>query len=115
MSKIIEEIKYSVDSTIPEVEDLSHMVHPKMDYTFLVLRNIFVFAAAVLFLLSLIMHGAYNLLKATGYFSGAVAYLFECLAATDCFGSRVDHHEMFMVYCFGPLYLLMGLNYILWH
>ena len=39
MSKIIEDIKHSVDSTIPEVEDLSHMVHPKIDYTFLVLRN----------------------------------------------------------------------------
>ena len=31
MSKIIEDIKHSVDSTIPEVEDLSHMVHPKID------------------------------------------------------------------------------------
>ena len=39
MSKIIEDIKHSVDSTIPEVEDLSHMVHPKIDYTFFVLRN----------------------------------------------------------------------------
>lgn len=88
MSNLLEEIKHSVDATIPEVEDLSHMTHPKIDYTLLILRNVFVLAAA---------------------------YLFECLAATDCFKTKVEHHEMFMVYCFGPLYLLMGLNYILWH
>ena len=115
MSKLLEEIKHSVDATIPEVEELSHMSHPKIDYTLLILRNVFVLIAAILFLLSLFLHGAYNVLKAVGYFSGAVAYLFECLAATDCFKGKVDHHEMFMVYCFGPLYLLMGLNYILWH
>lgn len=115
MSHLLEEIKHTVDATIPEIEDLSYVKHPKLDYTLLVLRNIFVFAAAVLFLLSFFLHGAYNLLKAIGYFSGAVAYIFECLAATDCFRKKIDHHEMFMVYCFGPLYLLMGLNYILWH
>lgn len=115
MSKLLEEIKHSVDITIPEAEDLSNMTHPKIDYTLLVLRNVFVAVAAVLFLLSFFLHGAYNVLKAVGYFSGAVAYVFECLAATDCFKARVDHHEMFMVYCFGPLYLLMGLNYILWY
>ena len=115
MSKLLEEIKHSVDVTIPEIEDLNQAEHPKIDYTLYILRNIFVLVAAILFLLSFFFHGAYNLLKAVGYFCGAIAYLFECLAATDCFRTKIDHHEMFMVYCFGPLYLLMGLNYILWH
>lgn len=115
MSKLLEEIKHGMDATIPEIEDLSHMTHPKIDYMLLVLRNAFVLAAAILFILSFFLHGAYNALKAAGYFCGATAYLFECLAATDCFKTKVEHHEMFMVYCFGPLYLIMGLNYILWH
>lgn len=115
MSKLIEEIKHSVDVTIPEIEDLETAHYPKIDYVVYLLRNIFVMAAVVLFVLSFFMHGAYNVLKAIGYFCGAVAYIFECLALTDCFTTKVEHHEMFMVYCFGPLYLLMGLNYILWH
>ncbi len=113
MSKLLEQIKHTVDVTIPEKEELPHGLHPKVDYALLVLRNVFVAAAAVLFLLSFIWHGAYATLKAIGYFCGAVAYLFECLAVTDCFQTKVPHTEMFMVYCFGPLYLLMGLNYIL--
>ena len=104
MSKLLEEIKHGMDATIPEIEDLSHMTHPKIDYMLLVLRNAFVLAAAILFILSFFLHGAYNALKAAGYF-----------CATDCFKTKVEHHEMFMVYCFGPLYLIMGLNYILWH
>ncbi len=115
MSKLLEEIKHTVDATIPETEDLPNMVHPKIDYTVLVLRNILVGIAAILFVFSFFMHGSYNILKAIAYFCGAVAYFFECLALTDCFRTKVEHHEMFMVYCFGPLYLLMGLNYILWH
>lgn len=44
---------------------------------------------------------------------GAAAYVFECLLLTDCFKTKVPHKEMFMVYCLGPLYLIMGLGYIL--
>lgn len=32
---------------------------------------------------------------------------------TDCFRRKLDHAELFMAYCFGPLYILMGLSYIL--
>lgn len=52
MSKLLEEIKHGVDVTIPEMEDLNQVEHPKIDYTLYILRNIFVVAAAVLFLLS---------------------------------------------------------------
>ena len=115
MSKLMEEIKHTVDVTIPETDDLPKMEHPKADYAMFILRNVMVFAAAVLFIVSFFLHGQSNILKAIAYFAGATAYFFECLALTDCFRTKVEHHEMFMVYCFGPLYLLMGLNYILWH
>ncbi len=115
MSKLLEEIKHTVDATIPEMEDLPEMTHPKLDYAILIIRNVLVAVAAGLFLLSFFLHGMYNVLKACGYFAGMGAYLFECLALTDCFRKKVDHKELFMVYCLGPLYFLMGLNYILWH
>ncbi len=115
MSKLLEEIKHSVDATIPEVEDLPKMAHPTVDYVVLILRNVLVVAATLLFLLSFYLHGENNVLKAIAYFCGAGAYFFECLALTDCFRKKVEHKEMFMVYCLGPLYLLMGLNYIVWH
>ena len=51
--------------------------------------------------------------KGVAYFCGAGAYVFECLLLTDCFKTKVPHKEMFMVYCLGPLYLIMGLGYIL--
>lgn len=115
MSKIIEQIKHTVDVTIPDKEELTHGLHPKIDYILLVLRNLFVAAAAVLFLLSFFFHDNQNIFKAIAYFCGTGAYVFECLAVTDCFQTKVPHTEMFMVYCFGPLYLLMGLSYIFLH
>ena len=115
MPKLIEKIKHTVDATIPDKEELTHGLHPKIDYALLVLRNVFVGLAVILFLTSLFWHSAYNVLKAAGYFCGAAAYVFECLAVTDCFQTKVPHTEMFMVYCFGPLYILMGLGYIFIH
>ena len=112
MPKIIENIKHTVDATIPDKEELTHGLHPKLDYIFLVLRNLFTALAVLFFLASLFLHGRYNILKAIGYFAGAVAYVFECLAVTDCFQTKVPHTEMFMIYCFGPLYILMGFSYI---
>ena len=115
MSNVLEQIKHSVDATIPDKEELTHGLHPKIDYALLVLRNIFVAAAVVFFGLSFFIHDGANTWKAIGYFCGAAAYVFECLALTDCFQTKVPHTEMFMVYCFGPLYILMGLGYIFWH
>lgn len=115
MSKIIETIKHTVDATIPEREEISHGLHPKVDYALLVLRNIFVSLAVIFFVLSMFWHVSYHIFKAIGYFTGAAAYIFECLAVTDCFQTKVPHNEMFMVYCFGPLYILMGLSYLFLH
>ena len=115
MPKILEQIKHTVDATIPDKEELTHGLHPKIDYALLILRNIFSGVAVFLFLLSFFLGDIQNLLKSIAYFCGAGAYLFECLAVTDCFQTKVPHTEMFMVYCFGPLYILMGFNYIFLH
>ncbi len=115
MPKLLEQIKHTLDVTIPDKEELTHGLHPKIDYVLLVLRNIFVAVAVLVFLSALIFDNAYTILKAVGYFCGAAAYIFECLAVTDCFKTKVPHTEMFMVYCFGPLYILMGLGYIFLH
>lgn len=115
MSKFTEQLKHSIDATIPDKEELTHGLHPKIDYVLLVLRNIFSGLAVVFFLLSFVFSEWYHLLTAIAYFLGAGAYLFECLAVTDCFQTKVPHTEMFMVYCFGPLYILMGIRYIFLH
>lgn len=115
MPKLLEQIKHTVDVTIPDKEELTHGLHPKIDYALLVLRNVFVSLAVIVFVLSLFLDSHYTTLKAIGYFCGAAAYIFECLAVTDCFTTKVPHTEMFMVYCFGPLYILMGLGYIFIH
>ncbi len=112
MSKMLEEIKHTVDATIPDIEELTHGLHPKIDYALLILRNVFVFVAVVLFILSMTIHNLHDIFRGIAYLCGAAAYVFECLAVTDCFQTEVPHTEMFMVYCFGPLYLLMGLSYI---
>ena len=39
----------------------------------------------------------------------------EVLLLTDCFRTRVPHSEMFMAYCFGPMYILLGISYLLGH
>ncbi len=113
MSQIFEQLKHTVDATLPDKAELTHEDHPKLDYIMLVVRNILVAAAAVLFVLSFFLEAHYHNLKAVAYFCGAGAYLFECLLITDCFKIKVPHQEMFMIYCLGPLYILMGLNYIL--
>ena len=50
MPKILEQIKHTVDATIPDKEELTHGLHPKIDYALLILRNIFSGVAVFLFL-----------------------------------------------------------------
>lgn len=88
MPKFFEQIKHTVDATIPDKEELTHGLHPKIDYALLIFRNLFVVFAALLFILSFVFADLYTMFKAIGYFCGAAAYLFECLAVTDCFGTK---------------------------
>ena len=113
MSHLLEQIKHTVDATIPDKEELTHGHHPKLAYFMLLARNILVAAAVVLFVFALIFSDFYYIGKPIAYFCGAGAYALECLLLTDFFRTKVPHQEMFMIYCFGPLYILLGISYIL--
>ena len=100
---------------LSEQDTLSHSQHKSLGHLFLLVRNIAAAAAATLFLLSL-FHAAYSgPLKAVAYFLGAAAYFSDILITTDCFRTKVPHNEMFMEYCFGPLYILLGISYLAGH
>ena len=77
----------------------------------LCVRNALVVFAVTLFLLSFAGKG--EPLRAIGYISGALAYVCEILVLTDCFKIKIPHNELFMPYCFGPLYLIMGIGYLM--
>ena len=69
----------------------------------------------VLFIASLLHAPMEALLKGIAYFFGAAAYFCEIVLLTDCFTAKVPHKELFMAYCFGPMYILLGLSYLLGH
>lgn len=111
-----EEVIHDVWEGLSEEEVISHSTHKKTEHIALLIRNIAVGAAVVLFLASLIFHGPMRYtIKAIAYFLGAAAYCAEFVILTDCFTTRVPHREMFMAYCFGPMYILLGLSYLLEH
>ena len=110
-----EDALHDVLEGLSEEEVISHSKHRKAEHVILLIRNIAVGAAVVLFLVSLFPLSFRYPLKAAAYFLGAAAYCTEILLLTDCFSSRVPHREMFMAYCFGPMYILLGLSYLLSH
>ena len=118
MSDLLEQIKHTVDVTTPDHDELVHEGHTRRDYVLLILRNILVGAAALLFVASFFFDelyhiDIYHILKGIAYFCGTGAYVFECLLLTNCFKTKVPHKELFMVYCLGPLYILMGISYLI--
>lgn len=101
---------------LTEEELVSHSRHPALEKFFLTLRNIAAAGAVFLFLLSVLTYlPVYRTLMGAGYFCGAAAYFFELALLTDCFTERVPRKELFMAYCFGPMYVLLGINYLLGH
>ena len=86
---------------------------------YLLLRNIMVCTAAVLFCLSLFPRGPLagygNLLRFIAYILGALAYGAEIMLLTDGFRARKPPREMLMPYIFGVLYLILGFSYLLEH
>ena len=75
----------------------------RREHVMLVVRNLAAGAAAVLFLASFALADIHKLLRAAAYF----------LVLTDGFRRKVPQKELFMAYCFGPLYILLGLSYLL--
>ena len=80
-------------------------------------RNIFVAAAAVLFVVTLLpisSLGHYeHTLRGVAYFLGAGAYIAEIVELTDAERIKSKNHRraMFMPYIFGVLYILLGISY----
>lgn len=109
MHEIVKELEELLEE--PELIEESH--HKKAEHAWLWARNICVGFAALLFLASFPLHHIHGLLRGIGYLFGATAYIAELGMLTDNFTTMVAHKELFMVYCFGPLYLLMGLAYLL--
>lgn len=112
MKRTLRKVKKTVDKTIPDRRVLTHKEHPILDWFMLVFRNMFVGMAVIFFLGAFFFDDVYHMLKGIGYFFGAGAYVVECLLITNYFKVKVPHSEMFMVYCFGPLYIIMGLGYV---
>lgn len=110
-----EDVIHDVLEGLSEEEVISHSSHQKTEHLVLLFRNLAVGAAVLLFLLSLFSFTFRYILKAIAYFLGAAAYCSEIVLLTDCFTTRVPHREMFMAYCFGPMYILLGLSYLLGH
>lgn len=109
------EMIHDVLEGLSEEEVISHSPHPHFEHWVLLFRNISVALAVILFILSFIHVPGENLFKGIAYFLGAAAYFSEFLLLTDCFTKRVPHREMFMAYCFGPMYILLGLSYLFGH
>lgn len=103
--RIMEKVDFRAETGEP-MEDFAS-VQSWMD-----LRNLFVFLAAVLFLLSFVVSEA-HLFRGIAYLFGAGAYFFELVMLTEGFSHHVPRREAFMALCFGPLYILMGLAYLL--
>lgn len=113
MTNSLHDFLEELEDLVEEPELMAESTHKKAEHLFLWLRNTFVAAAALLFILSFFLHNSHGLLRGLGYLCGMLAYLAEFGMLTDGFTHKVPHKELFMVYCFGPLYLLMGLAYLL--
>ena len=115
MSNLLHELKEAAVETLKEQDLLLGSRHQKLEQVVLLIRNLAVGIALVLFIASLLHAPAEALLKGIAYIFGAAAYFCEVALLTDCFTAKVPHKEMFMAYCFGPLYILLGLSYLLGH
>lgn len=112
--------RYEHEESVLEVilhedELIEESTHKSVEHMALFFRNIVVVVAALMFLLSLIIHSQASLFRGTGYILGAIAYFCELVMLTDGFSRKAEHDELFMIYCFGPLYILMGVVYFLEH
>ena len=89
--------------------------HKNSEFWLLLIRNILVFVAAVLFVSGMFRIPHRFLLKAIAYIMGAGAYLCEILILTDLFSRKIPFRDKFMAYCFGGLYILMAASYFMEH
>lgn len=91
--------------------------HHSPEEVWLIIRDMFVTVAAVLFIISLVptefVEHFEGILRGVAYFFGAAAYVSEVFMLTGVFKKHVPFGEMYMPYVFGVLYVLMGIAYLL--
>ncbi len=109
----IEAVVETAKEVLEERELIESGHHKKLEKAFLLLRNLTVFVAVVLMLMSLSHSPMHTMFRAYGYFCGMLAYVSELVLLTDCFTKKIAHTEGFMAYCFGPLYFIMALSYLI--
>lgn len=102
----------NIHEIVTEEDIISESEHKNREKFFLLLRNSFVVVVGLLFMASFFVE-SHHLFRGVAYIFGAIAYSSELLILTDCFRKRVPHRELFMIYIFGPLYILMGIGYFL--
>ena len=107
------QLERDIEELFDDEEFIEHAKHPVMNEILIWLRNIGVLIAVILFLISIFDHHLTKL-RAIAYFFGAGCYFLELVEMTNYFREKPHLKEMFMVYCFGPLYILMGISYLLY-
>lgn len=114
IKEVEEDVKEVVEEIVTEKELIEESEHKETEEKLLVIRNIAVCIAMILFVVSL-FHGVahHEIVRGIGYIFGAGAYFTELLMMTDCFRAKLDHKELFMAYCFFPMYLIFAITYIL--
>lgn len=116
MSHILREILETICDVfrgLREEEAIARSRHKKLETAALLVRNAAAALAVLLFAASLFDYSGAAICKGCAYFLGAAAYFCEIVILTDCFRTKVPHAEMFMAYCFGPMYILLGVSYLL--
>ena len=109
----IEVVVETAKEVLEEKELIEHGHHKHIEKFALLMRNIAVFTAVVLMLMSLSHSPMHATFRAYGYFSGMLAYVAELVLLTDCFTEKIPSSEGFMAYCFGPLYFIMAISYLI--
>jgi len=118
IKEIEKKIEYEIERDFEEIfeddEFMEETQHKFIARLVLLIRNISVLIAAVLFLISIFAHGDItHKLRGIAYFFGAICYFLELVEMTEYFTHRPPAREMFMIYAFGPLYVLMGISYLM--
>lgn len=110
---ILKHLETDIEELFDDEEFIEHAAHPVINEILIWTRNVGVIIAVVLFLISIFDHHLTKL-RAIAYFFGAACYFLELVEMTNYFREKPHLKEAFMIYCFGPLYILMGISYLLY-
>ena len=90
----------------------------KKQYRFRVfnaVRNIFALLTAICFITSFFLQEGQFLVRGIGYSLGVFAYFAELLELTEGFNTKKHIDDLFMAICFGGMYILLAVSYIMEH